>query len=452
MEPPPRRTPTVLVVDDEPHVLKTLDLALRSLGFDVAAFARPNDALAAVSSGRFDLAFVDLMMQPLDGLAVLRELRRRTPETTVVLVTAHGSVASAVEAMREGAYDYLQKPFDLDELKVFVRRALDHHELRREVHRLRALLGGATPGDYGPIVTADAAMRDVLDLATQVARSMLSVLIEGESGTGKEGVAQLIHERSGRASGPFVRVNVAALPESLLESELFGHVKGAFTGAVKDREGRFEAADGGTIFLDEIGEMPLAVQAKLLRVLQSMEFERVGETRTRRVDVRVVAATNRNLDAAIREKTFREDLYYRVAGVRLRLPPLRERPTDVPRLVAHVAARLAGSEAPAEFSAEALRLLRAYRWPGNVRELLNVVERATVLSRGAPVQPAHLPREIREDGSEGADAPPDLVTLEEVEKRHIQHVLAAIPDAGAAARTLGIDPTTLWRKRKRYGF
>ena len=446
----PRRTPTVLVVDDEPHVLKTLDLALKSLGFEVSAFARPADALDAVVAGRFDLAFVDLMMQPMDGLAVLRELRRRTPETTVVMVTAHGSVESAVEAMREGAYDYLQKPFDLDELRVFVRRAREHHELRLEVQRLRALVGTATPGDYGPIVTGDPALREVLDLAVQIADSTLSVLVEGESGTGKEGVAQLIHERSGRARGPFVRVNVAALPESLLESELFGHVKGAFTGAVKDREGRFEAADGGTLFLDEIGEMPLAVQAKLLRVLQAKEFERVGETRTRRVDVRVIAATNRNLDAAIREKTFREDLYYRIAGVRLSLPPLRNRPADVPRLVAHFARRFSG-DAAGDVSPEAMRLLRAHPWPGNVRELLNVIERASVLARGAPILPAHLPPELRQaDGATDDDR--DLISLEELEKRHIQRVLRHVPDATAAARTLGIDPTTLWRKRKRYGF
>jgi two-component system, NtrC family, response regulator AlgB len=438
--------PTVLVVDDEPHILKTLRLAFEALGFAVTAHGRPHEALEDVAPGRFDLAFVDLMMQPLDGMTVLRELLRKAPETTVVMITAHGSVETAVEAMKEGAYYYLQKPFDLAELRAFATRALDHHRLRQEVRRLRARLADARQADYGPIVTQDAALREVLDLAVGVADATISVLLEGESGTGKEGVATLIHDRSDRAARPFVRVNCAALPENLLESELFGHVRGAFTGAVKDRQGRFEAADGGTILLDEIGEMPPGVQAKLLRVLQSGEFERVGETRTRRVDVRVVAATNRDLEAAMRERTFREDLFYRVAGVRLRLPPLRERPGDVPLLVQHFVERFSKGAA-VEVSPEALRALRAYRWPGNVRELINVVERAVVLARGGRVQLPHLPVEVRE--AEGNA--PELLSLEEVEKRHILQVLAHARDYDEAARILGIDPTTLWRKRKRYG-
>ena len=437
----------VLLVDDEPHILKTLDLAFRSLGFAVEAFGKPHEALAAVAPGRFDLAFVDLMMQPLDGLDVLRELRRRTPETTVVLITAHGDAATAVAAMKEGAYDYLQKPFDLAELRAFAARVLDHHRLRREVDLLRARLAGRAAGDYGPILTDDPALRDVLDLADTVADSTLSVLIEGESGTGKEGVAQFIHDRSPRAKRPFVKVNCAALPENLLESELFGHVKGAFTGAVKDRQGRFELADGGTVFLDEIGEMPLPLQAKLLRVLQSKEFERLGESTPRRVDVRVLAATNRNLDEAIAERAFREDLFYRVAGVRLALPPLRDRPSDVPLLVAHFARQVARGDAAPDFAPETLRALRAYRWSGNVRELINVVERAVLLARGGRVLPAHLPPEVRD----AADDPFRAQTLEEVEKRHILHVLQHARDYDEAARVLGIDPTTLWRKRKRYG-
>lgn len=432
-------------MDDEPHVRKTLALAFQRFGAEVDAFADPHEAIAAARPGRFDLAFVDLMMQPLDGLDVLRELHRRVPETTVVLMTAHGSVETAVEAMKAGAYDYLLKPFDLAALRAFYDRALAHHRLRHEVLALRARLARQHSG-FGEIVTEDAALRDVLELAVAVADSSLAVLVEGESGTGKEGVAQLVHEKSPRSKGPFVRVNCAALPETLIESELFGHAKGAFTGAVSDRIGRFEAADGGTIFLDEVGELPLPVQAKLLRVLQQKEFERVGETRTRRVDVRVVAATNQNLDAAQREKTFREDLFYRIAGVRLRLPPLRERPSDVPLLVAHFAARVRPGQAAPSFSAEAMGLLRAYRWPGNVRELINVVERAVVLARGARVEPPHLPPEVR--AAEGA---PILGTLDEVEEAHIRRVLAHARDQAEAARMLGIDPTTLWRKRKRMG-
>ena len=441
------RTPTVLVVDDEPHILKTLGLAFQALGFDLTAFARPHEALDAVTPGRFDLAFIDLMMQPIDGLTVLRELMRRAPETTVVMITAHGSVETAVEAMREGAYSYLQKPFDLAELKVFAARALEHHALKREVRTLRARLGEARGHSFGPIVTADPALREVLALATDIADATISVLIEGESGTGKEGVAQLIHEKSPRARKPFVKVNCAALPENLLESELFGHVRGAFTGAVKDRQGRFEIADGGTIFLDEIGEMPHALQAKLLRVLQSKEFERLGESTTRRADVRVIAATNRDLDEAIRERSFREDLYYRVAGVRLRLPPLRDRPGDIPLLVEHFAQRSARNGEAPEITPEAMRALRAYRWSGNVRELINVVERAVLLARGGRVLPQHLPEEVR---AATGDVPA-LLSLEAVEKRHIQYVLSHAKDYDEAARVLGIDPTTLWRKRKRYG-
>lgn len=446
MTPDALSPPRVLVLDDEPHVLKTLALALTSFGAEVDAFARPHDALDAAAPGRYDLAFVDLMMRPIDGLAVLKDLHRRVPETTVVLVTAHGSVESAVEAMREGAYDYLVKPIDLAALRVFFDRALAHHRLRAEVVALRARLERQGRG-YGPILTADPALREVLDLAVAVADSTLAVLVEGESGTGKEGVAQLVHDKSPRARGPFVRVNCAALPESLIESELFGHAKGAFTGAVADRVGRFEAADGGTIFLDEVGELPLPIQAKLLRVLQQKEFERVGETRTRRVDVRVVAATNQNLDAARAEKTFREDLFYRIAGVRLALPPLRDRPADVPLLVAHFAARVRPGDASPAFAPEAFALLRAYRWPGNVRELINVVERAVVLARGGRVEPHHLPPEVRA----AADGPTLLGTLEEVETAHIRRVLATARDQAEAARTLGIDPTTLWRKRKRMG-
>jgi DNA-binding NtrC family response regulator len=442
--------PRVLVVDDEPHVLKTMEAALRAFGYAVAAFARPQDATdaAAADPAGYDLAFVDLKMRPMDGMAVLARLRACAPETPVVIVTAHGSIESAVAAVQQGAFHYLQKPFELDELRLVAERALEHRRLRREVTALRARLAEARA--TGPVITQDAALRETLDLAVSVADSLLPVLLVGESGTGKELVAAMVHAHSPRAAGPFVKVNCAALPESLLESELFGHVRGAFTGALQDRKGRFETAHGGTLLLDEIGEMPTSVQAKLLRVLQSKEFERVGESTPRRVDVRIVAATNQNLEAALREGTFREDLYYRLNGVRLRLPPLRERPGDVPLLVEHFAARAVernGVPRP-EVSPEVLRALRAYRWPGNVRELEHVVERMVVLARGGAVEVRHLPEELRAPAEEQPDG---LVSLEELERRHIVRVLAATKDYEEAARTLGIDPATLWRKRKRYG-
>jgi DNA-binding NtrC family response regulator len=447
----PDPAPTVLLVDDEPHVRAATRAALRLFGCTVEAFARGDDALDAAEPGRFDAALVDLRMAPLDGMAVLAGLRERAPETPVVIVTAHGTVEAAVEAVQAGAFHFLQKPFEVDELRVMVERAVEHGRMRSQLRALRAELGSQRRA--GPIVTQDTGLVDALALAADVAESALPVLVTGESGTGKELVAQFVHERSGRP-GPLVAVNCAALPADLVESELFGHVKGAFTGAVADRAGRFERADGGTLFLDEVGDVPAPVQVKLLRVLQTGEVERVGDERTRRVDVRVVAATNRNLEAAMREGTFREDLYYRVAGVRVRLPPLRDRPGDVALLADHLGARYAEAAGrPAPTWTDAARAaLAAYRWPGNVRELQNAVERAVVLAKGAPVEPRHLPEEVREaDAPAGGPADDAALSLEDVERRHIVRVLARAKDYEEAARTLGIDKATLWRKRKRYG-
>lgn len=443
--------PTVLLVDDEPHVRAATRAALRSFGCAVDAFARGDDALDAAEPGRFDAALVDLRMAPLDGMAVLAGLRERTPETPVVIVTAHGTVEAAVEAVQAGAFHFLQKPFEVDELRVMVERAVEHGRMRSQLRALRAELGRQRQA--GPIVTQDTGLVDALALAADVAESALPVLVTGESGTGKELVAQFVHERSGRR-GPLVAVNCAALPAELVESELFGHVRGAFTGAQSDRAGRFERADGGTLFLDEVGDVPAPVQVKLLRVLQSGEYERVGDTAPRRVDVRVVAATNRDLEAALREGTFREDLYYRIAGVRVRLPPLRERPGDAALLAEHLGARYAeasGRPAPT-WTEAALAALAAYRWPGNVRELQNAVERAVVLAKGGPIEPRHLPEEVRATtGPAGGAADEVGLSLEEVERRHIVRVLARANDYEEAARTLGIDKATLWRKRKRYG-
>ena len=442
---------TILLVDDEPHIRATMRAALRLFGHAVEAFQRGDDALAAVEPGHFDAALVDLRMEPLDGMAVLAGIRERAPELPVVIVTAHGTVEAAIEAVRAGAFHFLQKPFEVDELRVMVDRAVEHGRMRSQLRALRAELGLGRVA--GPIVTQDAGLAEALALAADVAESTLPVLVTGESGTGKELVAQFVHEKSGRP-GPLVAVNCAALPAELVESELFGHVKGAFTGALADRAGRFERADGGTLFLDEVGDVPPAVQVKLLRVLQSGEYERVGDETVRRADVRVVAATNKNIEAALQEGTFREDLYYRVAGVRVRLPALRERPGDVTLLAEHLAARYAEAAGLASpvWSNGALAALAGYRWPGNVRELQNAVERAVVLARGGEVEVRHLPEEVREaEGSPGGTGDEGLVPLEEVERRHIVRVLARSKDYEEAARVLGIDKATLWRKRKRYG-
>lgn len=436
---PPKAT--VLLVDDEPNILKTVNIGLQAVGFETAAFSDPLKALEAIRERRFDIAFYDLKMSPIDGMELLKETKKVSPQTSVVLMTAHGSIDSAVEAIKLGAFDYLQKPFEFSELKLFAEKVFEYHSLKRELADLKEEL--LRTKSSVEIVTRSEKVREVLDLAIQVAGGNIAVLIEGESGTGKELIAHLIHENSQRRNRPFVVVNCAALAEQLLESELFGHIKGSFTGATKDRQGRFEAADGGTVFLDEIGEVPSQTQAKLLRVLQSKEFERVGESNTRKVDVRVLAATNKNLDEAVKSGVFRDDLFYRLNAVRLKLPPLRERSEDIPLLVTHFLRKF---ECKGELSKEAFTALKHYQWKGNVRELENVIERAVLLSKDGEIQLQHLPDQFQEL----AETPANLMSLEEAERKHIVKVLQIANDLEEAASILNIDPATLWRKRKKF--
>ncbi len=435
---------SIIIIDDEPNILKTLTIGLQSIGFEVDGFLNPVKALEHVKEKPYALAFIDLMMQPMDGMEVLKELRRCCPQITSVMITAYGTVDSAVEAMKNGAYDFLQKPFDLNELQAFTEKVFEYHQLQQEVRDLRNKLAESKSNK---IITKNPVMNQQLELATQVADSMLTVLIEGESGTGKELVAQFIHEQSTRHEKQFVKVNCAALAESLLESELFGHAKGAFTGAYKDREGRFEVAEGGTLFLDEVGEIPQPVQVKLLRFLQSREFERVGENVTRKVDVRVIAATNRRLVESLQEGNFREDLYYRINAVRISLPPLRERPEDLLLLIYHFIKKFSSGKNEVEISAEAVKMLTSYRWPGNIRELENVIERATIVARDGVINAQHLPEEIQHVDTEKIG----LLSLEHIEQQHISRVLKVTKDLDEASRVLNIDPATLWRKRKKYG-
>jgi NtrC-family two-component system response regulator AlgB len=432
---------SILLVDDEPNILKTVKIGLESSGFEVTAFMNPLQAVEALRFRLFDLAFFDLKMQPIDGMELLRQTRSLSPETSVVIMTAHGSVDSAVEAMKLGAHDYLQKPFEFSELQHVVDRVYEYHRLQREVLQLREEL--ERKEGAGGLVTRSEAMRAVMSLAFQVAPSAISVLIEGESGTGKELLAHMIHQASQRSGGPFIPVNCTALAENLLESELFGHVRGSFTGAVKDRLGRFEVADGGTVFLDEVGEIPPATQVKLLRFLQSKEFERVGETTTRKVDVRVIAATNRDLESAVRAGEFREDLFYRLNAVRLKLPPLRERIEDIPLLVQHFLRKFGAKSA---VHPDALKALEGYGWKGNVRELENVIERSVILAREGTIEVQHLPDEFQSSVQSGKH----LLSLEQMEQQHIIKVLRIARDLDDAANILGIDPATLWRKRKKY--
>ena len=438
-------TPTpkasIILVDDEQNILKTTTICLEAGGFEVDAFIGPTQALEALRHRSYAMAFYDLKMQPIDGMELLRQTRQISPETTVVLMTAHGSINSAVEAIKLGAFDYLQKPFEFSELQAFAEKVFEHHRLVGEVQLLREEL--RRRAGSGEIVTSDERMQSVMALAVQVASSNLSVLIEGESGTGKELLARLIHLKSERRDRPFVTVNCAALPHGLLESELFGHIRGAFTGAVKDRLGRFEIADSGTVFLDEIGEVEAPTQVKLLRFLQSKEFERVGESATRKVDVRIIAATNRSLEEAVKSGAMREDLYYRLNAVRLKLPPLRERAGDIPLLVQHFMYKFGNQ---GNVSHEALDALMNYSWKGNVRELENVIERAAILSKGETVQLHHLPEEFQT----GLPTEGKALSLEEMERQHIIKVLRIAKDLDEAANLLGIDPATLWRKRKKF--
>lgn len=432
---------TVLLVDDEQNILKTVTIGLEAVGFEVTSFSEPLKALDALREQQFDLAFYDLKMSPVDGMALLKETKKLSPVTTVILMTAHGSIDSAVEAIKLGAYDYIQKPFEFSELRLFAEKVFEHHTMKRELADLKEELQRTKTSDE--IVTRSEKVRAVIDLAMQVAPGNIAVLIEGESGTGKELFSHLIHQNSSRKEKPFVVVNCSALAEQLLDSELFGHVKGSFTGATKDRQGRFEAADGGSIFLDEIGEVPSQMQVKLLRFLQSKEYERVGETGTRKVDVRVIAATNKNLEEAVKAGAFREDLFYRLNAVTLKLPPLRERKEDIPLLVTHFLRKFGSGS---ELSKEAFTALKNYSWKGNVRELENVIERAVLLARGGEIRLQHLPEQFQQVAPSSAS----MMSLEEMERQHILKVLRIANDLEEAASILNIDPATLWRKRKKF--
>jgi len=458
---------SLLVVDDNATLRRGIARALADAGHAVAEEATGTGAVARLRDpGREppDAVITDLRLPGADGLAVLRAARARDSRTAVLLMTAFGTIELAVAAMREGAFDFVQKPFDLEQLEVRVARALDHARLVREVTDLRQ----ERSARYAPerIVGESPAFRTALDLARRAAPTRSTVLVTGETGTGKELVAGLIHRLSPRAPGPFVQVNCAALPETLLESELFGHERGAFTGAERARAGRFEQADGGTLFLDEVGDMSPAIQAKVLRVLQDQHFHRLGGTRPLRTDVRIVAATNHDLEKAIAAGRFREDLYFRLAVIGIELPPLRERPEDVPLLAEHLLAELSHElgRPGRSFTPEALERLRTHPWPGNVRELRNLVERAVLMADSPCIGPEDLVL-VAPQGPEPDAAPPRPAarpgsrdpagrepTLEEVER---EAVLGALRRSGwvqkEAARRLGISRRKLNYMIRRMG-
>ena len=441
--------PTVLVVDDERANLESLRRTLEREGLAVLTAADGNEGLARLREHRVDVVLTDLKMPGMDGVELLRSVKALAPDTEVILMTAFGTVETAVAAMKDGAHDFVTKPFKRMQILKTVRLALEKQSLIRENRSLRAQLQAERQDRT--IIGSSLALRRTLEVVRQAAPSSATVVLQGESGTGKELLARALHEHSPRAEKPFIAVNLAALPETIVEGELFGAEKGAYTGAVGRREGRFELANGGTLFLDEIGEVPPQVQVKLLRVLQEGEFERLGGTQPVRVDVRIVAATNRDLAEDVREGRFRQDLFYRISVITVDVPPLRERREDVPLLANHFLDDYARRNAKGSLglSPEALEVMEGYDWPGNVRELQGAVERAVVLSRGTVIEPGDLPPQLRAGGDgDGTHITVQLGTpLEEIEKRVIRETLRMTKgNKQLAARLLGIATRTIYRK------
>ncbi|HXF94507.1 MAG TPA: sigma-54 dependent transcriptional regulator [Gemmatimonadales bacterium] len=449
----------VLIIDDEPGLRQSLGLLLSGAGYEVAAESEGRRGLERALAERFDLILCDVRMPEMDGLEFLRRYRESGGDGLVIMMSAYGREDAALAAMKEGAYDYIPKPFRPDEVVLTLKKAEERERLRRAVAGLRAQLA-SSPAERA-IIAQSRVMREALEVVARVAEHRTTVLITGESGTGKEVIARAIHHASPRAREAFVAVNCAAIPENLLESELFGHVRGAFTGATADKPGLFEQAEGGTLFLDEIGELPLQLQAKLLRVLQEGEIRRIGDQRTRRVDVRVLAATAKNLAAETRAGRFREDLFYRLNVVAIALPPLAERPEDIAPLARHFAATLSSRLGRRVVLSEAaIAWLEEQPWPGNVRELAHAIERAAVLSDQEVLEPADLTRSLAgsasgERGQAGGDLPGRGALRDAVERAEREAITAALAATGgnrrAAADRLGVSLRTLFYKLERLG-
>jgi DNA-binding NtrC family response regulator len=442
----------VLLAEDDRNLSRILETQLRKKGFDVVAVYDGRAAVGALKAEEFDVALVDLVMPELDGIGVLREAVELDSKPEVVIVTGNGTVETAIAAMKAGAYDYVTKPCRVGELEILVRRAYEKRQLAVENIRLQTRLSRRE--EFPEIVTASKAMEELLELVRKVATASSAVLISGESGTGKELVARAIHRLSARGNGPLTDINCAAIAENLLESELFGHERGAFTGAMTRKLGLFELADGGTLFMDEIAELAPRLQSKLLRALESGEFFRVGGTQKVSTDIRLLAATNRDIEKEVAEGNFREDLYYRINTLTVHIPPLRERKDDIPVLARHFLKKL-NTTSPPELTDEAMEALLQYSWPGNVRELRNVMERLGILRAGQEIRPQDLPRDLagtRRGEGQTATLVGQAVSLEDLERAHIQAVLERESwHQGKTAETLGISAKTLYRKIRTYG-
>ena len=446
----PRGKPSVLIVDDEKNIRATLRMCLEDIGCAVTAVATGGAALVELERGGHDLAFVDLKLADESGLDLIPRLLATRGGLLIVMITAYADIDTAVTAVKLGAWDFLSKPFTPAQIRHVVEKFGERHALSLRMAELEDQLAGVAP--EAELSSSAPRMRKVFDTALRVAASDASVLLRGENGTGKGVLARAIHARSPRAARPFIVVSCPTLSEELLASELFGHARGAFTGAVRDKEGKVETAQGGTLFLDEIGDISPPLQAKLLRFLQDREFERLGETETRRADVRILAATNRDLEEAVATGRFREDLLYRLNVVELRLPALRDRPEDIVPLAARFLAlfgRSAGRPGLV-LSRAAEDALRAHPWPGNIRELRNAVERAVILWPATVIEPAAFPEKIAQERQPDVAVLGGDFTLDEIEHQHIQRVVARAGTLEEAATLLGIDSSTLYRKRKRY--
>jgi two-component system response regulator HydG len=447
--------PAVLIIDDESGILQSLEILLRTNGFTPLLAQGGKRGLEMLNEVSPDVILTDIRMPAVTGVEILAAARASMPDVPVILMTAQATLQSAMQAVNEGAFYYIQKPFRNDELLAILHRAGEHRMLRVENRTLKQAIRRQDPGIPRPVGTSKPWL-DVLHLAETVAPTESTVLIQGESGTGKEIIARYLHDLSARSDAAFLSINCGALPETLLESELFGHVRGAFTGAVRDRVGLFGAASGGTFFLDEIGETTPATQVKLLRALQHREVIPVGASEAVPIDTRLIAATNRDLDEEIRAGRFRSDLFYRLNVIAIHLPPLRQRSEDVPVLADHFLSRIAAArnEAAKRLTPEAVAVLQAYSWPGNVRELENAMERAVVLTNGTEIRADALPKAVTEQRTEPLVSPrtPPTPTLEAIERAYIMWVLHN--EHGNKSRTaevLGIDPSTLYRKLGRYG-
>jgi two-component system response regulator HydG len=448
---------TVFVVDDEREMVDLIAVGLKKRGFSIVPFSTGADAVAAIPAHDVDVIVTDLNMKGMTGLELCQRVVADRPDLPVLMLTAFGSFETAVGAIRAGAYDFVTKPVEIEALAIAVRRAAEHRALRGEIKRLREAV--ALTRGRGDLVGASPSMQQVYTLIDQVSTTDATVLITGESGTGKEVVARTIHDKSKRKEGPFIAINCAAVPEALLESELFGHAKGAFTDAKQSRQGLFQQAHGGTLFLDEIGEMALALQPKLLRAIQERKVRPVGAESEITIDVRLVAATNRDLEDMVEDKRFREDLYYRINVIHIPLPPLRARGGDVLLLAQHMLRHYAAvfDKKVIGLSPAASERMMAYDWPGNVRELGNCLERAVALAHFEEIQVEDLPEKIRNQQSRrnpsmSGNEIPELLTLEEVERRHVLRVLEACHgNRTDAAKILGLDRKTLYRKLLRWG-